>query len=566
MSKNLYELLSEERKQMQQEGTMPEWYSTAGWQLFKDKYLYQASNPKEQYLRIAKTAAQYVEGKLPYDKPWEDAFFELLWKGWLSPSTPVLSNMGTARGLPVSCSGQYIDDSIDSIYAAKRETAILTKHGFGTAGYFNIRGRGESISVGGKSSGTLPVLKSFIEDMRYVSQGSVRRGAFAAYLEIDHPDFFEIANYVEQYPDDANIGWVVRDSFIERLKTGDVDAIERYQKALKLKMTTGKGYFFFKDKADRHTPQMYKDRNFLLKNSQLCSEIMLYNSPEYTYTCVLSSMNLAKRDEWVGTDAVFVATVFLDCVAEDFIQRAKSIAGLEKAVAFTEKSRALGLGACGLHTLYQQKMLPFESMKAHLLNHEIFQDINNKSKEASKFMAKYLGEPDWCEGYGVRNTHLIAIAPTKSSSLIMGGVSEGINPDPAMTYTQMTAAGEVDRVNPTLLKLMKERNVYDSKHIKEIAENKGSVQNVDWLTPEEKLVFKTGFEIDQHHIIKQAATRQKQIDQGQSLNFFVPAEESEEKISEYHQAAFMNEDILSLYYCYSRRGVSASKGECESCQ
>lgn len=568
MSVNIYDKLSEDRKRMQAEGVMPEWFSTGGWQLFKEKYLHDADNPKEQYQRIARTAAKYVDGKLPHPegKVWADVFFDLLWSGNLSASTPVLANTGTNRGLPVSCSGQYIEDSIDGIYAARRETAILTKHGFGTAGYMAIRPRGAAISVGGKSSGTLPVIKGFIEDMRYVSQGTARRGAFASYIEIDHPDMMEIAAYIEQNPDDANIGWIVSKEFIDKLETGDAVALEHYQRAMKMKMVTGKGYFFFKDKANDQRPVWYKDKGLAIEAPQLCAEIMLHSSPEYTYTCVLSSMNVSRYDEWKDSNAVFEATVFLDCIAENFIDIAQHISGLEKAVAFTRKSRALGLGACGLHTYFQKNSIPFESLEAHLMNNIIFTKIKSESERASKYMAEYLGEPEWCKGYGVRNSHTRAIAPTKSTALIMGGISEGINPDPAMVYTQLTAAGEVDRLNPELLKVMKAKGVYNQKNIQQVVDAKGSVQNVDWLTEHEKKVFKTAFEIDQNVILRQASLRQTKLDQGQSLNLFFSSEESEDNISKIHQKAFRDKNINALYYCYSRRGVGASKGECEACQ
>jgi ribonucleoside-diphosphate reductase alpha chain len=569
MSLNLYDKLSEERKEMQAQGLVPDWYTTGGWQLFKERYLYEADSVREQYMRIATTAGKHIQGKMPHPegKDWNDVFFNLLWSGNLSASTPILANMGTNRGLPVSCSGQYIEDSIDGIYSALRETAILTKYGFGTAGYLDIRGRGTSISVGGKSSGTLPVIKSFIESMRYVSQGTARRGAFASYLDIDHIDFDEVVDYVEQKPDDANIGWVVTDAFIAKLDDGDEEALRRYKKALKMKMTTGKGYFFFKDKANRQRPQMYKDLGLMINAPQLCAEIMLHNSPEYTYTCVLSSMNVSTYDQWKGTNAVYEATVFLDCVAEEFISKAEKISGLEKAVAFTKKSRALGLGACGLHTLYQKRGLSFEGIPAHILNIEVFKYIRAEAERASADMAENLGIPEWCEGYNKRNTHLMALAPTKSTALIMGGISEGINPDPAMVYTQLTSAGEVDRHNPILLALMKEKGVYNKKNLQSVIDAKGSVQGVDWLTEEEKAVFKTAFEIDQKAIIRQASARQEHgIDQGQSLNLFFSSEESEEVISDVHRAAFKDKFVNALYYCYSKRGVGASKGECEACQ
>jgi ribonucleoside-diphosphate reductase alpha chain len=561
---NKYERMSLERKEGIAKGEIPPWFTGGGYQLFKEKYQW-AETPYQQYSAIARAAAKHVE------HIWEDAyseFFNLLWNGWLSPSTPILANMGTYRGLPVSCSGGYISDSIDGFYTARRETAILTKYGFGTSGYLgDIRGRGSNISIGGRASGVLPVFKGFVRDMQEVAQGTQRRGAWAGYLPIDHNDFDELADLLHHKPDDLNVGWVVDDKFINGLQEGKEENLRRYQKALKVKMITGKGYFFFVDKANRHRPDSYVENDLDIKASNLCTEIMLYSSEDYTFTCVLSSMNLAKWHEWKDTNAVYWATIFLDCVAQEFIEKAKDTPGLEKAVAFTEKGRALGLGVCGWHTLLQMKKIPFESLDAQFLNTEIFSHIEENSFTASWDMGDSLGVPEWCQEHSrLRNTHRIAIAPTKSTALIMGGVSEGINPDPAMTYTQITAAGEVERINPVLLDLMKEKGVYSEDKIQEVVDAFGSVQGVDWLTNAEKLVFRTAFEIDQRVVLRLASQRQKYVDQGQSLNLFFSEETPEEEISAVHKEAFLNENILSLYYCYSKAGVSASKGDCISCQ
>lgn len=559
---------SEDRKRGQADGSVPMWWSTGGYQLFVDKYQW-AVNPLEQYRRIAATAAKHL-----MSTQWgNDAFgkfFNLLWSGWLSPSTPILANMGTDRGLPVSCSGGYIHDSIDGFYTARRETAILTKHGFGTSSYLSdIRGRGARYN-GGRASGTLPVIKGFVRDMEEVAQASARRGAWAGYLSIEHPDFDEVADLILTSPDGLNIGWNITDSFIGALDAGDPESTRRYQKALKVKMITGKGYFFFVDKANRHRPESYFDNNLDIKASNLCTEIMLHSSEDYTFTCVLSSMNLAKYDEWKDTDAVFWATLFLDCVAEEFIQQGRSIPGLEKAVAFTEKGRALGLGVCGWHTLLMQRGIPFESLEAQWLNNEIFSDLESWSNSASRHLAEELGVPEWCkvtEGIPQRNSHLMAIAPTKSTALIMGGVSEGINPVPALVYTQNTSAGEIQRIDPTFLAFLKDRGYNEQRYLDEIEDNFGSCQHVTWMTDEEKLIFRNAFEIDQHVVIRHAAQRQKYIDQGQSINLFFSSDEDEEYISAVHKAAFKNEDILSLYYCYSKTGIKASeKGECLACQ
>lgn len=560
---NSYRVLSNERKKMQEDGLMPLHWSTGSWQLFKNKYLYQASNPKEQYQRIASTLAAHT----PDPQEWKDKFFDIMWKGWLSPSTPILANTGTNRGLPVSCAGSYIPDSIDGIYKAKHETAMLTKMGFGTAGYLgDVRPRGTPISVGGTSTGVMQVIEGFQRDMEYVAQGTARRGSWAGYLPIDHGDFNEVCTFLEQHPDGNNIGWNVTEEFIERLKAGDEDAVARYGKALKTKMVTGKGYFFFPDKAAAKRPQWYVDQGLDVKAPQLCNEIMLHSSKDFTYTCVLASMNVELFDDWKDTDAVFVSTVFLDCVCQEFIERAKNIPGLEKAVAFTKNSRALGLGQCGLHSYFQKNMIAFESFDAHMLNNRISKYIQDEAIKASEWLASVWGEPKWMKGYGRANTHLIAIAPTKSTALIMGGVSEGINPDTAMVYTQKSAGGEVDRVNPYLLKLMKEKCVFSKANVESIRDKMGSVQHVDWLTDEEKLVFRTAFEINQHTILRMAAGRGKFVDQWMSLNLFFAAGEDEAYINDVHKEAFLNPDILGLYYVYSMAGVQASRDECLACQ
>lgn len=557
-----YAVLSAERKKMQEEDKLPQHWSTASWQMFKEKYLYKADHPREQYQRIATTLAMHT----PNPEEWKEKFFDVMWKGWLSPSTPILSNTGTSRGLPVSCAGTYFPDSIDGIYKSKHEIAILTKQGFGTSGYFgDIRPRGTPISTGGKSSGVMPVIEGIVKDMEYVAQGTTRRGSCATYLPISHGDFGEVCDYLSAHPDGLNIGWNWHDTDTTNIKAGDEETNSRFSRMLKTKMVTGKGYMFFPDKANRRRPQMYVDKGLDIKASQLCNEIVLHSDINHTYTCVLASMNLAKWEEWKDTDAVFVSTVFLDCVAQEFINRAKNISGLERAVAFTKKSRALGLGACGLVSLYQDKMLPFESFEAMYLNNEIFRKLQKDSLEASQWIASVWGEPEWCKGYGVANTHRLAVAPTKSSSLIMGGCSEGINPDTAMVFTQRTSAGEIDRVNPYLLKLMKSKGVYTKERIREVREAMGSVQGVEWLTDDEKEVFKTAFEINQYAILQQAEQRGRLLCQWQSLNLFLSADEDEGKIASIHQYAVESEDILGLYYVYSKAGVQASSGECTAC-
>ena len=350
---------------------------------------------------------------------------------------------------------------------------------------------------------------------------------------------------------------------------GDTDARRRFARALKTKLVTGKGYFFFPDKANRKLPKYYP---IPVKASNLCSEIILPSDNEHTFTCVLSSMNVAKYDEWKDTDAVFDATVFLDCVASEFIHRAKDIPGLENAVRFTERARALGLGVAGFHTYLQSRGIALDSIDAIYFNQELFQKLDEDSRAASTWMGERWGQPEWADfakiGELVRNCSRLAVAPTKSTALIMGGISEGINPDPAFVYTQNTAGGEVARISPVLLEVMKSKNVYNKNTVQDILDKFGSVQHVEWLTEEEKKVFRTAFEYDQNVLIRLAAQRGQWIDQWQSLNLFFAAGEDPKYIADVHRAAFENENILALYYVYSRAGVQASKDrtECEVCQ
>jgi len=565
MSKSIYEELGDERKELQKIGKLPPWFTTAGWQMLKEKYVTdQDPDLYSIYKRISDAASNHMGAEKEY---YNKAFFNIMWNGWLALSTPVLANMGTNRGCAVSCSGNYVEDSVYEFYDSQKEIAVLTKNGFGTSSYLgSIRGRGRPISSGGKASGVLPVLKDFIQLSRDVSQGNTRRGAWAGYLEIDHDDFWEVATHIQNNPDDCNVGWNISDAFIERLEAGDKDAVERYQRALYVKMRTGKGYFVFIDKINKANPQAYTNHGLSVKASNLCTEITLHSDEFHTFTCVLSSLNLAKYDEWRDTDTVRVATIFLDCVAEEFIQQGKGIKGLEKAVRFTESGRALGLGTLGFHTYLQQNLVALDSFEAHQVNKEIFKGIKQEATEASKWLARTKGEPKWCRGTSMRNTHLLAIAPNSSSALVCGSVSQGIEPVYKNVFVQGSPAGEINRVNPTLLERMKERDIYSEELINRIIKNNGSILELEEFTKEEQAVFKTAFEWNQDALIRLASTRQKYICQAQSLNLFYPAETDEAEISRVHKLAFLDKNIKSLYYLRSEAGVRGSDGECVACE
>jgi ribonucleoside-diphosphate reductase alpha chain len=562
MVESLYDRLGKERKELQLIKELPRWITTPSYQLLKEKYLDENETLRQRYDCIANTLAQYM----PDRYTWQLKFFNLLWNGWLAASTPVLANTGKDKGCPVSCSGGVVGDSVYDFYNSQVEAAMLTKNGFGTSSYLGgIRPRGSKISgLRGFASGVLPVFKDFVQLSKDISQGSQRRGAWAGYLELDHPDAMEIINYINKEPDSANIGWNITDKFIERLNSKDPEAINLYQTALKLKMIHGKGYFNFIDKINRLKPIYFKDLDIVASN--LCNEIHLPSNEEYTYTCVLSSLNLSKYNEWRDSQTIFESLVFLYCVALNFVEIGKDISGLEKAVKFTQDNMALGLGVLGYSTYLQDNMIPFESLDAHYFNIDFFSRMQAETQRASRYLAHVFGECKNTEGHKVATTTNIAIAPNLSSSLICGGVSQGIEPIYKNAYIQETAAGKMNRVNSSLLKVMKDRKVYSEKLVKDIIDNSGSVQWVDWLNEHEKQVFKTAFEIDQKAIIRSASTRQRFIDQGQSINLFFSADESEEYISEVHKMAFLDPNVKGLYYIRSEAGVPINKQECIACE
>ena len=569
---SIYKELSEERKQLQEEGQLPEWFTTSAWQTVKGRQLVRGERGmRDCWNRVSRTAAKHLPKHMQQIA--ENKFFNMFWKGWLAGATPVLSNMGTDRGCPVSCSGSIVSDSIGGptgFYGAIKEAAVLTKNGFGTSNYLgDIRPRGTKISAGGKASGVIPVFKDFVTMSKKVTQGT-RRGAWAGYVNIEGGDFWEVLDYLKNNPDDLNVGWNVHDSFIKRLNEGDKEALLRYQATLKVKCMSGKGYFFFVDKVNRQNPACYIKHNLKVKASNLCTEITLYSSVEETFTCVLSSMNASRYDEWKDTDSVYWATIFLDCVAQEFIdwcsKRPEVYADLSKAVRFTKKSRALGLGCLGFHTYLQKKGIAFEELRAGYINQEIFKYIHDESLRASQWMAKELGEPEYCKGFGVRNTHRTALAPNTTSAIVCGGDSMGIEVTVANVYLQLTAAGEIPRIAPVFLDLMKKRGKYNKALLRDIIKHYGSVQHLDWLSNQEKLIFKTAYEINQEVVIRLASQRQKYICQAQSINLFFSSDEKEEFISKIHKMAFMDENIKSLYYMRNLAGIQASTGECVSCE
>ncbi|EHU3119811.1 hypothetical protein ACI49N_003095 [Acinetobacter baumannii] len=564
-AKILAEALSAERKDLQKKGLLPEWYTTAGWKMFKAKYGLpsEGNHLRGRHETIAKTLARHLPQQ--YQAEFEERFFNDLWDNILSPSSPALANTGTDRGMVVACSGQKIGNSVFDFYEGLKETALLSKNAFGTSGDFSsVQPRGSQFGGNGKANGAREVIDDFFTAASKISQGGNRRGSFAAYLDIEHDDFYECLDSLRTHSNGKNYGWVVRDSFIKRLIANDPEAHKRWTDALHVKLLTGKGYLFFPDKANRHRPQMYKDLGLDIVATNLCTEIMLHSSELLTYSCILASINLKHWDVIPERQSVFTATVFLDCLCSEFIEKSEGKRGLEKVREFTIKGRAIGLGVLGFATYLQEKRIPYESLDAYFLNKRIFRHIHDESLRASKWLAEILGEPEWCKGYGVRNTHRTAVAPTKSTSILMGGVEESVFPSPAMVYEASSSVGGLPRINAVLYELMKDRGVYTPETLRDIIEHAGSVQHVDWLDDHEKAVFKTGFEMDQEVIYRYARERQPYLCQGQSLNFYFADEGSETKIANLMTRVTLDPDILSQYYIYSKSGVVV-KDECLAC-
>ena len=563
---NKFEQLSAERKQLQKEGKLPKFFTTMGWQAFKGKYLYEVETFEEQIDRIVQNLGKQLEVSDLAQEYFMARWKELIMNNHAYLATPVLANNGTNRGLSVSCSGGVVGDSIYDFGSTRLENSILSQEGFGTSSYLGgIRPRGSNISRGGTADGILPVFKDMVIMADNVSQGSTRRGAWAGYLGISHPDFWEVALEVKNNPDGSNVGWNIHDEDIAKLNAGDEEMLLRFQETQHLKMITGKGYYYFPDKVARAQPEMYTKLGLRSKASNLCTEITLHADEEHSYTCVLSGMVLTTYDEWKDTDAVYCMTVFLDCLVSDFLDRARGIRGLEKIVAGTEKGRAIGLGMTGYHSALQQRMLPWDSMGAHMFNMEVSRHIQRESLNASRDMADTLGEPEWCKGTGLRNTHRTALAPNVSSALIFGSGSQGVTPWYGNVYQEGTASGDMFRVNPELMEVLKKYGQFSNEVLINILDNNGSVQHLEFLTTIEKDVFKTFFELNQIAVIDAASRRQPFICQGQSVNLAFAADEDESYISYVHQYAFEDENLKALYYVRSKAGVDASKGGCSTC-
>lgn len=536
-------------------------------QAFLEKdYLLPGVTVEERVNQICKRAAEIL------GKPELEAkFYNVISKGWCSLSTPIWTNFGLDRGLPISCFSSYIPDTMDGIYYTLAEVGMMSKYGGGTAAYFgDVRHRGAPIKNNGLSSGSAHAAGLFDFSSNYASQGSTRRGNFAGYQDIYHPDIDEWLDFkTEGNPIQSMFyGVCVPDWWLNEMKAGDSAKRKIWAKVIQRRFETGLPYIFFTDNVNNAAPQVYKDKKKKIRSSNMCTEILEAVDENESFVCDLLSLNILYWKEWKDTDTAYIMTWFLDAVMSEFIEKAKDIPFFKRAYNFAVNQRALGLGVLGYHSFLQSEMIPFESMKAKMYNAQIFQHIDKESLRASQDMAIELGEPELLKGYGVRNVLRMAIAPTTSSSFILGQVSPSIEPLASNYFTKDLAKGKFPYRNPYLLKLLEAKGKNNEETWLSILKKDGSVQHLSFLSQEEKDVFKTFGEISQMEIIVQAAQRQPYIDQGQSLNLKIHPKTSPKDVN----TLLLKAHELGIKTLYYQRSVSLAQEfgvnilECASCE
>lgn len=531
-------------------------------------YLLPSQTPEGRVGDIAEEAGKYFKDVMP---DFADRFYSHASRGFYSLSTPVWTNFGTTRGLPISCNNCYVPDSISGMYEKLGEVGMMSKMGAGTSFYVgDIRRRGASIRSGGVADGPVHYLQLFEAALNVTSQGQTRRGNGAAYLDIDHPDFEEflriqdVGNAIQK----LSIGACVSDHFLNTMK-GNEGKEDLWVKLLEKRFGSGYPYIFFTDTVNRDKPQWYKDKGYHIYSSNLCSEIALPSREDESFVCNLSSMNLDRWDEWKNTDAVEILTMFLDAVMEEYIQKTEGVKFMEAANRFAKNHRALGVGTLGFHSHLQSKMEPFGGLYSRMVNKQAHRAIKERSYSASQIMADWFGEPEVTKGYGMRNSTTMAIAPTTSSSFILGQVSPSIEPLAANIFTKGLAKGSYTWRSPALEKVLDKHGMNTDEVWKDITLNAGSVQHLNQLSVEEKDVFKTFDEVSQLDIVQLAADRQRYIDQAQSINLKIhpdtPLYEVNELIMKAHELG-----VKSLYY---QRSTNATKElvresllSCTSCE
>lgn len=543
-----------------------DWLNTESESFLAKGYLLPGITAKERVREVG----DYAE-KLLGVAGFSDKFYDYMGRGWFSLSSPIWSNFGLARGLPISCFSSYVPDSMDGILSTLAEVGMMSKYGGGTSGVFSdVRHRGAPITNNGESEGAVNFIRGFDTVIDITKQGSTRRGSFAAYLSIDHDDFWEFIEIKSDGNPIQNVffGVTVPPGWMRSMIDGDKDKRKRWAKVLEKRKDIGLPYIIFLDNANEGAPEIYRKHSMAIKGSNLCTEIFLPVSELESFVCDLMSMNALYFDEWKDTDAVEIAVMLLDAVMTEFIEKARDIPYFDRAVRFAERHRALGLGILGWHSYLQSKMVPIESFMAQALNERIFKTLRDQAYSASAKLAYLFGEPELLKGEGRRNTTLIAIAPTTSSAFILGQVSQSIEPLRSNYYVKDLAKAKHSYRNPYLQRLLTGLNKDNPEVWRSILEHDGSVQHLDFLTDDEKKVFKTFAEISQYDLVEQAAQRQKYIDQGQSLNLMIHPETPTKDINALYIMGW-EQGLKSFYY---QVGISAAQQfsrnlvTCSSCE
>jgi len=474
---------------------------------------------EERIRDIAEAAADILN-----DYAFADKFCTYMARGYYSLSSPVWSNFGTQKGLPISCNGVYVEDRMESILGKTAEVGMQTKMGAGTSAYLgSLRSRGAAINTGGTADGPVHFANLLETTVDIIAQGNVRRGSCAVYLDIESPDILEFLDTREEGSTIQNLslGVTIGDEWMQSMIDGDADKRTIWARVLRKRRESGYPYLFFKDTVNNNKPQVLKDKERTIWASNLCSEIALPSAQDESFVCNLASMNLLTYDEWKLTDAVETMITFLDAVMTEYIRKTRGIQFMESSHNFAVRWRALGLGQLGWHSYLQSKGIAFESFDAMLLNTQISKEIKERSVKASQELAEKYGEPEGMKGYGLRNLTVAAIAPTTSSSFILGQVSPSIEPLASNYFTKDLAKGKFTYRNPYLKDVLVKYEQDNEEVWVSILKRGGSVQHLDFLTEDEKNVFKTFSEISPLIIVQQAAARQKHIDQAQSLNILI---------------------------------------------
>lgn len=553
------------------------WLNDYSRRFLESGYLTQGVTPEQRIKEIADHAEKILG--MP---GFSDKFYDYMSRGFYSLASPVWSNFGKRRGLPISCFGSHIDDDMGNILYTQSEVGMMSKLGGGTSGYFGkIRHRGAAVKNNGEASGAVHIMQLFESMVDVVSQGSVRRGRFSPYLPVEHPDIMEFLEIgTEGNPiQSLTHGVTVTNDWMEEMIGGDTEKRAIWAKVLQRRGEMGYPYIFFTDNANKGAADVYQDKNLPIYASNLCTEIMLPSNDDWSFVCVLSSVNLLHYDDWKDTDAVETMIYFLDAIITEFVEKLEAYRDsenrddrqtflfMERAYNFAKTNRSLGLGALGWHSLLQSKRLSFGSQEAFNLNSEIFREIKDRSYKASEELAKKFGEPEVLKGYGRRNATLNAVAPTTSSAFILGQVSQGIEPIWSNIYVKDIAKIKTTIKNPFLVELLEEKGMNNKEVWRDIRDHDGSVQHLDFLTEEEKDVFRTYPELDQNDIVYQAANRQNHIDQGQSVNLIVHPDMPIKEINKIHINAWKL-GLKSLYYQHSMNAAQKFKQqkECTTCE